>query len=162
MLMRGGRGIINVIYMLAHLCKLFFGNRDSKLALAFRKGNPKPAPGGKLAVVGKNALHLLAGIAGAKRIYIKFMIGHIKNLERLFDGKHMARSEPTQRVSCLPCVRGGGFSACKQAEKTEGLYPLIRYSVCTVFFMQVAHRANAVQAFPNGEGDAMFHKCETS
>ena len=43
------------------------------------------------------------------------------------------RTAPTACGSRLPCARGAGFSACLQAEKTEGLYPLTGESVCTAF-----------------------------
>ena len=56
--------------------------------------------------------------------------------QRGFAGRFSAplckvRTAPTEDGSRLPCARGAGFSACLQAEKTEGLYPLTGYSVYT-------------------------------
>ena len=72
----GCGGVINIVYVRPHFGDLLLRYRNTKLAFAFRKGNPKLPPGGEFAVVGKNALHLLAGIAGAKRVYIKFVVCH--------------------------------------------------------------------------------------
>ena len=48
--------------------------------------------------------------------------------------------------SRLPLHRGAGFSACLQAEKTEGLYPPTGYGVYTAFPcapVQISHRGFA-------------------
>ena len=82
-LVRGGSGIVNVVYVRAHFGDLLLGYGNAKLALALRKGNPKPSPCRELAVIGKNAFHLLAGVAGTKWVDIKFMIGHIKKPRKI-------------------------------------------------------------------------------
>ena len=105
-LVRGGGCIVNIVYMPAHFGNLFLGNGNSKLTLAFSKSHPEPAPGGKLAVVGKNALHFLAGIAGAKWVDIKFMIGHTKNLERLFSGERCGANAANKSEDGLHCGCG--------------------------------------------------------
>ena len=76
-LLLSGHGIIDVRQMLPHLRQLLVGDGKPKLLLAFRQGEPEPAPGGKLPVIGKDLLHLPAGIAAAQRVFIDFV--HIRS-----------------------------------------------------------------------------------
>ena len=62
--------IVYIIQVSAHLVKLFIGDVQPQLLLALGKDDPQLAPGGKLPVIRKNLLHLLAGIALAERVLI--------------------------------------------------------------------------------------------
>ena len=74
-LMRGSGGIVNVVYMCAHLVELFIADIEPQLLLALGEREPQPAPCGKLVVVRKLALHLLVGIAAAEGVFVKFVHG---------------------------------------------------------------------------------------
>ena len=62
--------IVYIIQVSAHLVKLFIGDVQPQLFLALGKDDPQLAPGGKLPVIRKNLLHLLAGIALAEGVLI--------------------------------------------------------------------------------------------
>ena len=73
MLVRGGGGIIDVGEIGPHLSKLFLAYIQAQLLLALSQGEPEPAPGGKLGVVGEKPFHFLVGISAAEGVFVKFV-----------------------------------------------------------------------------------------
>ena len=67
---------INVIDMSPHFFQLSIGDGQSQLLLAFGQGDPQLPPGGKLVLGGKEVFHLLAGIAGIERCFIRAIVLH--------------------------------------------------------------------------------------
>ena len=76
-LMCGRGGIVDVVYMRAHLVELFIADAKPQLLLTLCEREPQPAPGGELVVVRKLALHLLIGIAAAEGVFVKFVHGKV-------------------------------------------------------------------------------------
>ena len=65
--------IVDIIDMRTHLFDLRIGDRQSELLLAFRQGDPQAPPGGKLAVVGENLLHLPACVSSTQGVFVGIM-----------------------------------------------------------------------------------------
>ena len=77
MLVAGGRVVINVVYMRAHLLKLAVAYLKPQLLFALGKRDPKPPPCRKLIVIGEKALHILPGVASAQGVFVKFVLTHL-------------------------------------------------------------------------------------
>ena len=70
-----------------------------------------------------------------------------------------------RRHSKANCARGAGFSACKQAEKTEGLYPPTGESVCTAFpcaLVRGSPAIGAAQISPIKEKKRLHFRCHAA
>ena len=65
--------IVDIVLMCDQLLDLFIADIQSQLLLALCQRDPQPAPGTKLLVVGKQLLHLLAGITLCQRALVNIV-----------------------------------------------------------------------------------------
>ena len=62
--------VVDVVHVRPQLGDLLHRNIQPQLALAFRQRDPQPPPGGKLAVVREDFLHLPARVAAAQGVFV--------------------------------------------------------------------------------------------
>ena len=74
--------IVDVLGMGLQLGDLLVGDVNALLLLGLGQGNPQPAPGAELVVLGENELHLPAGIPGGEGADVA-VVGHGSNLPLL-------------------------------------------------------------------------------
>ena len=72
----GGSFVIHIVLVCFHLGYLLVGYIKTASLFCLCKRYPQLSPGTEFVVIGKNILHLVAGIAGGKGRYIFIVITH--------------------------------------------------------------------------------------
>ena len=90
--------IIDVVLVRFQLGNLFVRDVQALLLFSLRQGDPQLAPSAEFIVLGKNELHLLAGISGRKRTDI-MIVGHDAYLRcfNILQNEYTAGNKKMQR-----------------------------------------------------------------